>query len=305
MKKAIVTGANGFLGKNLVRKLSDNDYFVYAVVRTSDLSLKDMKNIKYIVLDSKSIFDLQNILSGETIDIFFHFAWEGSSGELRGNYNTQINNILLTCDAINVAKCLKCKRFIFPESIMEYEIQKAIISDEKISINTLYSISKLSANYMAKVLCQNNSIEYVGVLISNIFGPGEKSERLINSTIRKLLNNEHCSFSSGEHLYDFIYIDDAINMIYLSSIYGKNNGSYYIGNIKQRKLKEYLIELKEVVCKDAVLGFGELPNPNTVIKFDEFDTKKVYNDFNYSCKTDFKTGIKNTLSYIKGEQNEF
>lgn len=301
MKKVIVTGANGFLGKNIVMKLSNNGYYVYAVVHSYDISLKDVTNCKCIVLENKSLIDLQDILYNEKIDIFFHFAWEGTSGSLRGDYKTQVNNILLTCDAVETARELKCKRFVFCESVMEYEIQKAIMDDEDLSINTVYSVAKLSANYIAKILCQNNNIEYVGLLVSNIFGPGEKSERLINLTIRKLLKNEHCSFSSGEQIYDFIYIDDAINMIYLASVYGKKNNSYYIGNIEQRKLKDFLIDLRDVVCKNAKLGFGELPNPKTVINFDEFDTQKIYNEFNYVCKIDFKTGIKNTLEYIIGD----
>ena len=46
-------------------------------------------------------------------------------------------------------------------------------------------------------------------MISNIYGPGELSPRLVNTSIRKMLKGEHCAFSAGEQIYDFIYITDA------------------------------------------------------------------------------------------------
>ncbi|MDE5873831.1 MAG: NAD-dependent epimerase/dehydratase family protein [Lachnospiraceae bacterium] len=52
----------------------------------------------------------------------------------------------------------------------------------------------------------------MSAVISDIYGEGESSPRLINSSIRKLLNNEETSFSTGEQMYDFVYIEDAARM---------------------------------------------------------------------------------------------
>ena len=306
MKKVIISGANGFIGNALLKSLIKDKVFVFALVqdlKKVDIKLLRNEQIKWIEINVDYIMDLNSLIKDDDIDVFYHFAWEGSSGELRGEYKVQINNIFNTCDSVKVAKLLGCKRFVFAESIMEYEIKKAIDLIENVSINTLYSTAKLSAKYMAKTLCQNDGIDYVGALISNVYGPGEKSERLVNTTLRKLKEGKHCSFSSGEQLYDFLYIDDAVEMLKLIGKKGKKNISYYIGNITQRKLKEYLIELFEVVSENenlsnSLLGFGELKNPTTIISFDEFDTKNVYNDFEFSPKVAFKEGIRRTYKSL-------
>lgn len=304
IRKIIISGANGFLGSNLLKSYLFDNVFVYAMVRDIkkvDKQLVNNKKIKFIELDMKNISDLTKIIKDSNIDIFYYFSWEGSSGVLRGDYNIQINNIKNVCDTIHVAKALNCKKFVFAESIMEYEIQKAMSNRGNVSINTIYSTSKLCAEYMLKTIAQNIGIEYVGALISNIYGEGEKSARLINTTIRKLINKEYCSFSSGEQLYDFIYISDAIEMFKIIAMYGMSNISYYVGNKKPKKLKEFLIILRNIVDKDAVLGFGEYPDPTTIINYNEFDTSRIYNDFNFKTKVSFEEGIKRTYKSILEE----
>ena len=100
----------------------------------------------------------------------------------------QLKNIEYSCQAVQVAKRLGCKRFVFAASIMEYEISKLMETNRSIGINTLYSTSKITAEYMLRAIADNMGIEYVGGIISNIYGPGERSPRLVNTTIRKLLN---------------------------------------------------------------------------------------------------------------------
>ena len=302
MIKVIVTGANGFIGRNLIKLLSDYGMFVYAIIKDNDIKEKFVnKNIKYITLDMDSVHMLDKVLSDKDIDIFYHLAWSGSSGLLRGDHNVQINNIRYSVDAINVAKRMGCKKFIFAESIMQYEICKAIESNSIVSVNNIYSIAKLSAKFMLYTIAQSIGINYIGALISNIYGPGEFSSRLVNDTVRKLLNNEKCQFSSGEQLYDFIYIDDAVEILKIIGINNNKHNQYYIGNVKQKKLKYFLTSLKDIVSPNAILGFGELPNPSTIINFDEFDTKSFFDEYNYELKYTFEEGILKTMESIKNE----
>ncbi len=87
---------------------------------------------------------------------------------------------------------------------------------------------------------------------------------------------------------------------------GEKNESYYIGNVKQKKLKEYIIELCNTIAEDDtyknLLGFGELPNPKTILDFNEFDTKKIYDEFGYEPKVSFVEGIKRTNQNLKGTE---
>ena len=100
MKGAIVTGANGFMGHHLVQTLIDNDYKVYAVIRSeeSEVSCIDqLPNVKLVYCDMKNWDSLPEKIDGAQIEYVYHLAWAGSSGDLRKNYELQMENVLSTC----------------------------------------------------------------------------------------------------------------------------------------------------------------------------------------------------------------
>ena len=230
MKKAVITGANGFVGSNLVKELLKRSYVVYAIIRNqkSDTGrIPRNENVHLIYCDLKEISSLPDLLCDENIDYFFHLAWEGTSGSERGNYGLQLNNVKYSCDAVAAAKKLKCSKFIFAGSIMEYEAMQYLAqSDAKPGRGYFYSISKLTADYMSKVEAANSGLGYVNCLVSNIYGAGEVSERFINTTIRKMLRGESLLFSSGEQSYDFIYVTDAVKAMAVIAEKGKVNAEY-------------------------------------------------------------------------------
>ena len=85
-----------------------------------------------------------------------------------------------------------------------------------------------------------NGIEFIPVIITNIYGVGEKSARMIYTSINKLVHKEHCSFTAGYQTYDFIYITDAINSIIAVAEKGKAFNRYYIGSGEPKPLREFL-----------------------------------------------------------------
>ena len=302
MKKVIVTGADGFVGNAVIDKLYRSGAFVYAVVKEGvEYELKDtMKDrIKIIHCSMENYKKLPELINDINIDSLYHFAWIGTSGQLRGDYEIQMQNVINSCDLIIAAKKLLCNKIIFSASIMEYEVYSAINSGKTIGINSLYSIAKLSADFFMRSLANNIGVSYIRAVISNIYGPGEKSQRLINSSLRKMLNGEHCSFSPGNQIYDFIYISDAAEAFECIGNMGVNNRTYYIGSLNPRPLKEFLIEMRDAVDPDIKIGLGEIPFEGVSLSYDEFDIYALKNEMGFVPNTDFKTGIINTINWIK------
>lgn len=308
MKKVILTGATGFLGRKFIEEVSYKDIEIIAVVRNdkSDIShLIKLNNTRIIYCDLNNISNLATLVIDKDVDIFYHFAWAGTSGDNRSNVDIQLDNVRATCECIKVASKMGCKRFINAGSIVEYEtIQQTLMDQSKPSLSNIYSIAKMTADFMAKTLAVNLNIDYINCIISNIYGPGEKSARFINTTIRKFISDESCSFTSGEQLYDFIYITDAVNAFYIIGEKGKCNTNYYIGNPKPKPLKDYIIEMRDVVNKDINLAFGEIPYCGAELNYSEIDLNKLNDEFNFQSKVDFKQGIQNTVEWVKMEYLE-
>lgn len=305
MQKVIVTGANGFIGTALCRELSNQGINVIAIIRNEqeDISkIENIPNISVVYCDLSDFGKLDKYILDRDIDVMYHLAWVGSAGSLRGDSDVQMNNIKYTCDTVKACAKIGCKRFVFASSIMEYEIEALMATDRTPGINTLYSSAKVAADYMARTVAGKYEIDYIRAVISNIYGPGETSPRLINTSLRKLLNNEHCAFSAGEQIYDFIYIDDAAKTFVSIGKSGKRNKTYYIGSQNPKPLKNFLLEMKNEVDPNIQIGLGEIPFDGISLTYKEFDVDAVKNDTGFVPQVTFSEGIKNTISWIKENQ---
>jgi len=163
----------------------------------------------------------------------------------------------------------------------------------------LYCTAKITADYMCKAIASQLDVEYISGIISNIYGVGEISPRLINTSVRKLLLGERPIFSSGIQQYDFIYITDAAKAFLAIGEKGKKNKSYYIGSSRPHSLKEYLIEMRDVVSPGAEIGLGELTFNGVSLTYTEFDIHALENDTGFKPEVSFADGINRTAIWIK------
>ena len=178
---------------------------------------------------------------------------------------------------------------------MEYEIQATMETDAMPSINTLYSSAKVAADYMAWTLSGSYGIDYIRAVISNIYGPGETSPRLVNTSLRKMLNNEHCAFSAGNQLYDFVYITDDAQMFIEIGKHGIANRTYYFGSQKPRPLKEFLCEMRDQVDPKIEIGLGEIPFNGVSLSYKVFDINAVKNGINLKYNNGLAEGSVNKI----------
>ena len=304
MKNAIVTGANGFIGKTLVKSLLEKDYHVVALDIRFDDDLKNEPNIACVNVLNKEISELKNYIPENEYMYFFHLAWAGTSGSARADYNLQLNNVKQTCDYIQLCKEIDCKRVVYASSINEMETYEYLQSNDiEPSGGYIYGTGKLAAHLMGETVAKMKGIEFIPLIITNIYGVGEKSARMIYTSINKLIHKEHCSFTAGQQMYDFIYLTDAINSIIAISEKGKAFNCYYIGSGEPRPLREFLLEMRDIVDPEAEIGLGDIPFKGVDISYDQFDLKKVQQDTGYVNQITFSDGIKMTAEYIRSEIN--
>lgn len=303
MKRAIVTGATGFVGQWLVAELYGSGYDVTAVVRSLKKVPDDWEDkIEIVECNIEDYGNVsRNCFRDSKYDLFFHLAWAGTSGSDRANYGIQLHNVYAACEALRLSKRLGCERFINAGSIMEYEAMQYIPQEGvEPSAGYIYSTAKLAADFMLKSLASQEDIEYINVIISNIYGVGEISERFLNQLLRKMIANQRIALTSGEQLYDFIYVTDAVKGIVYAAKEGEKNVAYYIGNQTPYPLKTYILQIKQLLGSSAELVFGEVPFNGTKLSYREFDTSKLY-DMGYRIEVPFQEGILRTAEWIKRE----
>lgn len=300
MKRVIVTGANGFVGSAVIRELIKNDVEVLALCHKIPEKKIISDLITYKEFELSKIEELKNMVINDYYDTFYHFAWAGSAGSDRGNATLQLQNVQWTIDALNFAKNIGCKRFVCAGSIIEYETMRACYTDgNKPGLGYIYGSAKMSAHTVAMSIAANIGIDLMWAEITNAYGVGEISSRLINTTIRKIINKESPQFTSGTQNYDFVYIDDVAKAFYLIGKNGKPFHSYLIGSGNAKPLKEFLLEMKESIAKDVDFIFGDVPFTGVNLDLSIFDTKKTELDTGFKAEISFAEGVKRTYEWLK------
>ncbi len=298
MRTAIVSGANGFVGNATVRELLSNGYRVQGLVHNSATDICEHPHLKTIGFSLENVQSVMDEL--EPSESFYHFAWNGSSGSARSDSTLQLNNVKWTIDALKLAKAVGCKRFICAGSLSEYEAFATLHEDcVRPGTGYIYGGAKLAAHIMCKCIASDIGIDLLWGVITNAYGPGEISKRLINTTLRKIINGETPRFTSATQNYDFVYIDDVARAFRLIGERGIPFSEYVIGSSDAKPLRDYLDEINHTVAKNMDFTYGDIPSAGADLPIGIFDTKKIEEDTGFTAEVPFGEGIMHTYEWLK------
>lgn len=298
----MITGANGFIGSRLCDFFAINsNNTVYALVKdiNEDVSMFTRDNIKIVycdLLESKTLRDKLNV----EIDIFYNLAWIGVSTSLKNNFDLQYLNIQFCYNAISIAKELHAKKFIGVGSMSEFAYSSAEITGYGVpSPSDFYSVAKVSSRYFCEIFAEQNDIDFNWTFITSIYGPGRNDDNVITYTIKKLLSNETPQYTGLEQKWDYIYIDDVINALFLVGTKGVNKKYYTIGSGFNMKLKDYIMIIKNNINPNAKIEIGKLPYKTMRIDNSIVDISEFVSDTGFKANFTFDEGIQRTIEYFK------
>ncbi len=301
MDKVIITGADGFVGSYTVKYFVEQGIDVLALdIGEKPQRLEVCDKLIYMQCDISNTKEMLKKIPRDTYDTFIHFAWAGSAGTARIDYNLQMQNALNTVECMKNAKELGCTRFVCAGSIMEYEVEAAIHSQgSKPGMGYIYGMGKHIAHCMCKSVAVDIGIELVWPMITNAYGVGELSPRFVNTTIRKIINKEPLQFTAATQNYDFVYVTDVAKAFFLIAKNGKPFCEYMIGSSEARPLKEFILEMQKALAPDAKPLFGDVPFTGTNMPLSIFDTSATEEDCGFKAEISFAEGTKRTMEWLK------
>jgi len=260
LKKIIITGATSFIGQALIKRLCKEDYYIYAVKRpNSKKKLEYHENVKIVETEMDRYGYLDHLI-GTKCDILIPLAWNGTRKEDRDNPEKQKMNCLNAFRSIEAALRLNCKKIILAGSQAEYGPYDTMITElTESKPNTQYGKWKLSLYNMATNICKEKAVSLKEARLFSIYGPGDHENTLINSVIKKMINNEDCIVTECTHLWNYLYITDAVEGIVKLMQNECEDGVYNLGGSDTRPLKCFIEEIKEKLDSMSLLKYGAIP----------------------------------------------
>lgn len=237
-----------------------------------------------------------NSCDSNPYDIFFHMAWNGTTGESRNDEALQQQNAACSLDAVRLAKKMGCHTFVFAGSQAEYgRVEGKLTADTVTCPENEYGKYKLQAGKTTRALCENLSIKHIWARILSVYGPYDSKTSMIMSAISKLCNGESAKFTKGEQQWDYLYSADAANALLLAAMKGKHGSIYPIGSGRVRALSEYIQILKNQIDPHANIELGAVPYAPKQVMYLCADISQLKEDTGFEPKTEFEDGIREIL----------
>lgn len=266
MKRVLLTGATGFVGANLCRRLLNDGHEVHCLVRSEYNNWRIVDIQKDIQLHIVNLTDPENLLSVVSRlrpDWVFHLATYGAySWQIDLNKTVQMN-ILATINLVDA--CLKTgfEIFINTGSSSEYGFKDHAPSEnEWIDPNSYYAVTKASATLFCRYTAAHHNVCIPTLRLYSIYGAYENPGRLIPNIILHGMNGTLPMLVDPNVARDYLYMKDVENAYILlaNQLRGNTGEVYNLGSGIQTPLSEVVSLACNIFRLSVKPEWGTMPN---------------------------------------------
>ncbi len=177
---------------------------------------KDIPESPLVDVIECNLDELNSIDTGRCrADVFYHLGWSGTTRQTRNDPYEQVKNITYSIDSVHLAHKFKCSKYFHAGSQAEFgPSETELNSQSECKPKTAYGASKYAAGIITKNICEELGITHLWGRIFSVYGVHDNPHTLINYAVDKFLKNEPAEFSSCTQIWDYLFEDDAGEILY-------------------------------------------------------------------------------------------
>ncbi len=217
-ESALVTGATGFIGAHLVRRLVERGVSTCCLVRggvRSPRVQRCLAGAQQIELPSIRAEDIADALQGVSCQAVFHLA---SPDILYGRDNPAEMvdvNVNLVTRLLAAVSHWPLRVFIHTGTFSEYgPLQTDRLTEETpLAPASVYGASKAAAFLCGRSVARQLQMPFVNLRLFGVYGPGEAARRLVPYLVGRLSRGEPAELTAGKQVLDLLYVDDVVDAL--------------------------------------------------------------------------------------------
>jgi len=299
MKRVLVTGATGFIGRQSLLPLLDRGYDVHALYSK-----------KPIEIDPRVIWHSSNLLEHDAAkDICFtvrpthllHFAWYVNPSD----YKTSPENsrwVKATLALVNAFTENGGTRATLAGTCMEYDwtVPQDFLSEDTspIAPETMYGKAKNETRLSVEKYASENGLSVAWGRIFFLYGPYEAPGRLVSYVINALLSNEPALCTPGEQIRDYSHVRD-VGSAFAALLDSNVKGVVNIGSGTDVALKNVLLSIGDILGRRDLIKLGAKPAPQNEPPRVVADMRRLRDEVGWQPHTTLEEGLQMTIDWWK------
>ena len=275
MTKILVTGSNGFIGRQVIKRLNKSEV------------ISDSINTKRINLQN-----LEEVMKLNRSDIVIHLGGK-TQKELDWN-DYFINNVIGTLNILEYCIRKNVKKIIFVSSYVYGNPKYSPIDEQhQISPHNLYTKSKFLAEELCKIYSEKYKLNVIILRPFNIFARSMNKDYLISNLIESINTKKTVTITNRTSKRDFLYIDDFIELILKIKDYDFKYEIFNVGSGISYSFDEVIEIIEKNTSKKLNLEYKN--DDQSYIQNITADNSKITKILDWKPELTFEEGLQKLL----------
>lgn len=295
MKKVLITGASGFIGRHVIPLLIQKGYFVISLSKSTKPAMSCLMHVTADLHDDKAV---HAILQEHRPTHLLHLAWVTEHGLFWDSLDN-IRWVSSTMKLIEAFHSVGGKRAVLAGTCAErgdYQnpVPECIIESKS---PFLYGQAKHEIKKQVLSFAESHSLSFAWGRVFFLFGPYENEKKLIASMIQHLMQNKKFVLQNGELLRDFLHIEDVASA-FACLIDSEVCGEFNIASGEGVRLKEIASILQQATGKNLIdIIKNQISNPSDAEIVGV--SQRLRNELGWKPSYDLVGGLYNSVSWWK------
>ncbi len=309
-KVVLVTGATGFVGANLARRLASDGHYVHLLVRkkTSQFPwrITDINDqVKLDFYTPSDPYSIDGIFAEVKPEWVFHLAAHGAYSWQQDKAQILESNYILTSRLLDAAVEHGCQSLVNTGTSSEYgQKDHAPTEDEPLNPVSYYAATKAGATHLCRYIAGAHNINMPTLRLYSCFGPYEQPNRLMTNLVACGIEGRWPNLVDENCAHDFVYVEDVVDAYMLAAKrkLSKNcdpGAIYNVGTGVQTTLKEVVRVAAPLMNIEAKPTFGSMPNRLWDAEVWVCDHSRITRELDWRPQHSFEEGLKKMVDWYR------
>jgi nucleoside-diphosphate-sugar epimerase len=295
MRKILVTGASGFIGRHCVPLLASKGYEVHALSRRRPPETA-LPNVSWHELDLLRPGSAAELIGQVRPDFVLHLAWHAVPGEFweaRENLDWVRASLELLCAFADSGG----RRIVAAGSCAEYGCStgECVENASPLLPTTLYGTCKHALERILHSSSPQTDLSSAWGRVFFLYGPQEHPSRLVAYVVRSLLRGEPALCSEGRQILDFMHVEDAA-AAFVALLESEVQGPVNIGSGRPIAVRDVLQEIGQQLGRLELIRFGARAGSSEPDRF-WANTQRLAKEVGWVPHYDLTSGIGQTIEW--------
>lgn len=294
MKRVLITGATGFIGRPCAVRLAESGCEVHAVSKTSR---GDLPGVTWHSVDLLEPGRAAKLVREVQPTHLLHLAWITTPGV----YLKSPENLRWVEASLGLLDAFAAhggRRAVLAGTCFEYDWTHGWLREgvTPLAPRTLYGVCKRSLQMLAEEYCKSVGVSCAWARLFYLYGPGEHPRRLVPSVIGPLLRGEPARCTAGLQARDYLHSEDAADA--LTALLDSNvEGPVNVASGRPTAVRDVIYHIADQVGGRDLVQLGSLPTPPDDPPLIVADVKRLKEELGWSPRYDLARGLEQTIRW--------